>query len=239
VRVAASLTIRVAADPVFASAETTGIVGVDPTSGELALPAGLVSLSGSWPSAPTITFTLQNPAAVLRPGGAMAGTCPGPLDGQGACILGGASGGGLGGSMPFAGTIHIGALASLPASVIGAAATVSGGGAVLQGAPFTARTAAVTTTLHGFWTTARGQAPASWLTRAGNPTAVPEQVLLLVAPVHVKFPGQRLPVFVVLSLRAIPEPGAGALTLVAAGTLLGWACWPMLGLRVRGRSSRR
>jgi outer membrane protein assembly factor BamB len=240
VRVAASLSIRVGADPVFTSGDTAGIVQVDPTDGALALPAGLVSLSGTWSTAsPVVSFTLTSSAAVLRPGGAALGTCPGPLGGRGACILGGAFGGGLGGSMPFSGTIRVGTLASLPASAIGAAATVSGGGLALQGAPFTARTAAVTTTAAGFWTTARGQAPASWFTRAGSSTALPAQVLLLIAPVHVNLSGQRLPVFAALSLRAIPEPGAGALTLVATGALLVWACWPMLRFRVLGRSSQR
>ena len=243
VRVAATLEVRLGDAPVFGSAPAAGRVSVDPDLRELVLPGGLVSLSGIWAgpgiSDPLLVFTIQNSGATLRPGGAMAGTCPGPLGDRGACILGGGLGGGLGGTIPFSGTLAFNGPVTMALSAIGAAGTQSINGLVLQGAPFTTRTAAITTTGQGFWTTARGNAPASWFTRAGSPSALPTQELLLIAPVHVDWVGDPLPVFVHLSLRAIPEPAAGALILMAIGAILGWAGWPMLGCPAPEKRSRR
>ena len=229
VSVGVTLGVEFPGATLFTGPEQFGTVTVDATARTVSLPAGVLSLSGT--VAGQVGFTLRNPAGTFRPGGASAGTCPGPLGGQGACILGAAVGGGFGGTLPLSGTVRIlSASASLPATAIGAARTASAAGNVLQGAPFTTRTAAVTTTANGFWTTARGNLPAGWLTAAGNPSAPPVQSLLLVSPVHVQLAGSAspVPVFVTLSIRAIPEPAAGALMLCGWLALMASLRWPML-----------
>jgi len=223
--VSGRLAVRIGPTTAFQSAPLSGVVETDTQARTIALPDGLLATSGSLSGVtPAVAFTVTNAAAVLRPGGATTGTCPGPLSGAGACVLGSALGGGLGGIVPLLGTLALGTGSSavvLPASIIGAGGIVSSGGVVFQGAPWTARTAAVTTTGPTMsWTTAMGAAPASWLGYLGNAASRPLLPLNLVTPVHVALGGGgHAAVFVTLELRAVPEPGSALLVAVGLAGL--------------------
>jgi hypothetical protein len=110
--------------------------------------------------------------------------------------------------MALSGVLRVSPLATTIALGVVGAGGVAGSQVVLQGAPWTARTAAVTTT---------GPAGA-WYTRMGQESGAPGPTLVLVTPIHVSssLTSERLPFFLELTL-AVPEPGTGLLFAAGLG----------------------
>jgi outer membrane protein assembly factor BamB len=217
VAVTAHMTVYLGDQAVYTGAPVAGSVLVDVDGGTLDLAAGLVAVEdlvvpiapGAFGPVTRLTLDARNSAGRFAFGGGAPGACPGPLGGAGACV----QGGGFGGLMALSGALRVSPLATtIPLGIVGAGG-VAGSQVVLQGAPWTARTAAVTTT---------GPAHA-WYTRMGQGSGAPAPTLVLVTPIHVSstLTSERLPFFLELTL-AVPEPGTGL--LLAAG-VAGIATW--------------
>jgi outer membrane protein assembly factor BamB len=221
----ADLEVRLVDQLLFSVGPRQGVADLDVDQGTLALPAGLLSVdglvipAGSLLGAATqLTLTAQNAAGTFAIGGALAGRCPGPLAGRGACVYGR----GFGGALALSGALQVAPLGlQVPLGVVGGGgiATAGGGALRLQGAPWTTGTAAISTT---------GPSAALY-TAMGQAGQAPAPALQLVTPVYIagELPGQPLPVFLRLTVRPIPEPGT--LWLLSAGLVA-------LGLGVRRRS---
>ena len=149
----------------------------------------------------------KNGAGTFSAGGGAAGACPGPLTGgtAGACIYGG----GFGGVMPILGSAQaVGFASNIMLSPIGAGGTTTSGSLRIQGAPWTASTAAVTTTVSHTWVTLMGSADLSAF------------LLNLVTPFHLNIGAAPVPLF--LELEIVPEPTVPLLLLAGAAALVGW-----------------
>lgn len=195
------------------SAWTSGTVTVDQTAGTLQVPAGLLSvqslvvpLTQTIASVTAFSINAQNGAGSFSNGGAAGGACPGPLNGgtAGACV----QGGGLGGVMPIQGTaIPLPFSTNIMLSNLGAGGTTTTGSFIVQGAPWTTRTAAVTTSVSHTWMTLMGTGSLSPL------------LLNLVTPFHVSVGG--LPAGMFLELQIVPEPGVPLLMLAGLAACVG------------------
>jgi hypothetical protein len=188
---------------------------VDVTGGTLTIPAGIAATAGLF--VPVTGFPLNLITGIVVTAMNAGGTffVPGPADGGAASI----PGGGFGGKMPIIGVVQVkGALAiNVPISNVGAGGSVSAGGIVVEGAPWTTGLAKVTTT----------GAPMAMFAQSGSQSGVlgaASSTTVLVTPAHVNAAGlARLPVFAIATLHFIPEPGtalllgAGLAGLVALG----------------------
>jgi hypothetical protein len=179
---------------------------VDVTGGTLTIPAGIAATSGLFVPVTGFPLNLITGIVVTASNGAGSFSVPGPADGGAANI----PGGGFGGKMPILGVTQVkGALAiNVPLSVIGNGGSISAGGIVVDGAPWTTGAAKVTTT----------GAPKAMFAQVGGMVGVlgaDSSTVTLVTPAHVNAAGlARLPVFAVASLHfinAIPEPGTALL----------------------------
>lgn len=206
VNVSGSITIAVGTLP--AVVIPIALATVDVTGGVLTVPAGIASVSGY--AVPVVGFPLDLVTGMIVTASNAAGvfSVPAPGDGGAAHV----AGGGFGGKMAIVGVVQVkGALAvNVPISVVGEGGSVSAGGVVVEGAPWTTGAARVTTTGPGMAIFSRsGEAPVS--------------SVVLVTPAHVNAAGlMRLPVFASLSIN-VPEPapalllGAGIAGLAAVG----------------------
>lgn len=168
---------------------------VDVTGGTLSIAAGAASTSGYFVPVSGFPLGLITGLVVTASNGAGSFSIPGAADTGAANI----AGGGFGGSMPLNGVVQLkGALAlSLPISVIGVGGGISAGGITVEGAPWTTGVANVTTNGGG----------AHYAISGTNMGLVGGQ-LTLVTPAHVNAANlTRLPVFSMLTLQIVPEPG--------------------------------
>lgn len=195
-------------------------VVVDVTGGTLTVPAGIASVTGMF--VPVTGFPLNLITGIIVTAANAKGTffTPAPSDGGQANIPGGS----FGGKMAITGVAQVkGALAiNLPLSVIGSGGSLSAGGIVVDGAPWTTGAAMVTTDnmMTVMATMAGGQAGVLGATSS---------TVTLVTPAHVNAAGlTRIPTFAVASLHfTAPEPGT--LLLLGAG---------LVGLGLVGRRAR-
>jgi hypothetical protein len=179
----------------------------DLTGGTLTVPAGIASVSGVFVPVSGFPLNLITGIVVTASNGAGSFAVPGPADGGAASVPGGA----FGGSMPILGVVQVkGALAiNVPISVVGQGGSVNAGGIVVEGAPWTAGLAQVTTT-------GSGMAMFALSGTQSGPLGGVSSTVTLVTPAHIDAGGlQRLPVFASWSLHWIPEPGSAL--LVGAG----------------------
>ena len=176
---------------------------VDVTGGTLSIPAGAASTSGYF--VPVVGFPL----------GLITGLVVTASNGAGSFSIpawptaGNIAGGGFGGSMAIngvdAGEGRPGA--QLPISVIGVGGGISVGGITVEGAQWTTGVAYVTT---------NGPVGATYSLTGTNNMGLVGGQLTLVTPAHVNAAGlTRLPVFSMLTLQIVPEPGT--MLLLGAG----------------------